>query len=50
MAQGKDVKEHLQQYKQDMDALDELGIKLDSDPRVALEAKRPVESGGTNEE
>jgi lambda family phage portal protein len=32
-ALGKDPKEHFQQYKQDLQALDELGIKLDSDPR-----------------
>lgn len=49
MSQGKDVKEHLQQYKKDMDALDELGIKVKSDTRVAIEMKSPVESGGSNE-
>lgn len=50
MAQGKDVSEHLQQYKQDMDALDALGIKIDSDPRVAIEMKKsPVANGGTEE-
>lgn len=44
MAQGKDFKEHLQQYSKDMATLDELGIKVESDARVAIEAKKPVES------
>lgn len=33
MAQGKDPEAHLAQYKKDMDTLDELGLKLESDPR-----------------
>lgn len=35
MSLGKDPGAHFQQYKADMDLLDELGIKLESDPRVA---------------
>lgn len=35
MAIGKDPGAHFQQYKKDMDLLDQLGIKLESDPRVA---------------
>lgn len=35
MAQGKDPVAHLDQYKKDMDTLDRLGLKLESDPRNA---------------
>lgn len=35
MSLGKDPGDHFQQYKKDMDLLDQLGIKLESDPRVA---------------
>lgn len=37
MALGKDPVEHLKQYKKDLVFLDSLGLKLQSDPRVAAE-------------
>lgn len=42
MANGKDPAAHLKQYKADMDTLDDLGLKLSSDPRNEMK-------GGTGE-
>lgn len=39
LALGKDPKQHLKQYAKDMSLLDELGLKLTSDPRVELSAR-----------
>lgn len=39
LARGKDPKKHLEQYAKDLGILDELGIKLTSDPRVELSSR-----------
>jgi lambda family phage portal protein len=45
MAQGKDPAQFLQQYKADQDLLDKLGLKIESDPRVAKDSGA---QGGVN--
>lgn len=57
MAQGKDPEEHLEQYQKDLELLDELGLKLESDPRVspngqntAQNSSQDTTQGGIDEE
>jgi len=54
MAAGKDPTAHLEQYKKDMDTLDKLGLKLESDPRVseggASQQNQGASSGDTQNE
>lgn len=49
MAQGKDPEEHLEQYQKDMAMLDELGLKLESDPRVGKGQTQPSVAETTDE-
>lgn len=47
MALGKDPEEHFEQFKKDLDTLDQLGLKLESDPRVKPgEGDGSTDSGG----
>lgn len=56
MAQGKDPEEHLAQFQKDMALLDELGLKLESDPRVGKGSQQSVvttddtDEGGADEQ